>query len=79
MVADKSRAESVIQLSDTMHLDIRWGVAFDEGDVKGAELPVALSQQDMRERIREQTEEAGIGGGPDWQQMFQETEHKSRE
>lgn len=79
MVADKSRAESVIQLSDTMHLDIRWGVAFDETDVKGAELPVALSQQDMRERIREQTEEAGIGGGPDWQQMFQETEHKSRE
>ena len=69
----------MIQLSDTMHLDIRWGVAFDEADVKGAEIPAALSQQDMRERIKERTGEAGMAGGPDWHQMFPETEHLSRE
>ena len=62
-----------------MHLDIRWGVAFDEADVKGAEIPAALSQQDMRERIKERTGEAGMAGGPDWHQMFPETEHLSRE
>lgn len=69
----------VIEASDCMHLDIRWGVAFDETDVKGAELPAALSQQDMREQIKERAGEAGIGGGPEWNQMFPETEAMSRE
>ncbi len=79
IVEEERSAETVIQLSDTMHLDIRWGVAFDEADVKGAEIPAALSQQDMRERIKERTGEAGMAGGPDWHQMFPETEHLSRE
>lgn len=66
-VSDENRVESLIQLSDTMHLDIRWDTVFDESDLRADEIPAALRKAPVTEDIRR------------WNQLFPETQGMGRE
>lgn len=75
-VSDEQSAEAMARLGDAMHLDIRWDTVFDERNIKAEEIPAALGQEDMAEKIRKMSFEDQRMRL--WSRLFPETQQMTR-
>ncbi len=76
-VGDRRSAEAAARLSGTMHLDIRWDTVFDESDLRAEEIPAAIKQENMAEKIGQMSAEDQ--GARMWSRLFPETRQMTRQ